>query len=318
MFGKKSNKNLQSSLTLGFLLILFCQVFICYGFNSTPMVNAPPGTVVGFEESKFPMTVVNSSNPCLVAPGLYDEFAEQLENHSYIIDTLDVGQSINQTELERFDILVMIAPFNSYTAQEINEIDLWVKNGGSLLIITEWDIYGDGLRNLTNHFGFNYPHQDGLRDSDDAVGNTLQFYIDSANIATHDITSGINRIEIYGATGLNESAAGSVTLIDTDDNSTTEWNKGGLANDIPVLSALEGGSLEKGKLVIITDSNIWDNGEDIDSDGLLDFYDSDNAALALNIINWLSVPYTPTAPLDIFSIISLFTLFVFIIYKKRK
>ncbi|MHA1125605.1 MAG: hypothetical protein ACTSO7_06980 [Candidatus Heimdallarchaeota archaeon] len=177
-------------------------------------------------ETITPSTTVNATNPCVVTPGLYDSFVEQLINNSYVVETIDVGETINPATLQSYDILVILPSAVSFTAEEITEIDIWVTNGGSLLLITDWDIYGDGVRSLFRNFGYDYPYQDGLRDDDDLVGNTLQFYIDTDNIVTHDVTSSVNRIEVYAATGFNETQTGAQNLIDTDNNDTTTWNTG--------------------------------------------------------------------------------------------
>jgi hypothetical protein len=146
------------------------------------------------------------------------------------------------------------------------------------------------MRDLAYYFGYNYPFEDGLRESDDLVGNMYQFYIDESNIISHEITSGVSRIEVYAATGLIDIPYNGITVIDTDNDNTSTWDTGGFANNIPVLSILTRGSILNGKLVIITDINLWNDVYDTDEDGTLNFYDSDNALLALNIMNWLSSP----------------------------
>jgi len=91
----------------------------------------------------------------------------------------------------------------------------------------------------------------------------------------------------------------------------------GYANNIPVLSALEGGAIGNGKLVTITDMSIWIDGSDTDGDGEMNFFDSDNEKLALNIINWLSAKTIPT-PIDFFSIITMLTLASIVIIKRKR
>jgi len=287
MFGKKHSVKIKSAIVLITISLIFFQFIVIS--NNTIQTRAAVGKIVAFEESHMPMTSINTTNLSGEGPGRYYSFVEQLTNNSYTVETIDAGEILSQGNLQNYDIIVIVASVTTYTAEEITEIDTWVKNGGSLLLITEWSYHGNGMRTIFNNFGYDYPEEDGVRDSDDTVGNTLQFYIDRDNMVTHDITTGVNRIEVYAATGFNETATGATTLIDTDGNDTTTWNTGGIANNIPILSALTGGAAGNGKIVTITDYNLWDSLNDIDSDGDNDFFDSDNERLALNIITMLTL-----------------------------
>ncbi len=327
MFGKKFSVKIKSVLILVTISLIVFQFLIINDNSSMIVTGTTTGKVVAFLETNTPMTSVNSSNLCLGPPGGYDSFVEQLENNSYVIETIDEGEKINQATLQNYDIIVILTSFVPYTVIEINEIYTWINNGGSLLLATDYDVYGAAVEDLLNNFEYDCPYRDGLEDSDDTVGTPLQFYIDIDNIVAHDITTDVNRIEIYAGTGFIGTPTGALNLIDTDDNDTTTWETGGLANNITILSAIVGGNAGNGKLVTITDTNIWNSDYDTDGDGDNNFFDSDNEKLALNIITWLtnepivtSTPstITPLFSVDFFSIITLLTFTSIVIIKRKR
>jgi hypothetical protein len=319
MKNKISTKKIKSIVIITSVLLFLTQLSYSFYVIAPPEISAAiDGSVVAFEESHNPMTVHNTSNPYSSMPGAYDTFVEFLENNSYIIETIDNGETINQETLQSIDILVIVNSNISYTAQEIEEISSWVNNGGSLLLIVEWWTFGNEMRSITNYFGYNYPYESGLNASDNLVGSQFQFYIDESNIVEHEITNGISRLELYGATGLNETPTEAVTLIDTDNDDTTGWEIGGYANDVPVLSILSGGPISKGRLVVITDSSMWIDNVDTDSDSDVNFYDSNHNILGLNIINWLAIKSTKQFSLEIFPIVTFFIFITLFIGKRRK
>ena len=77
----------------------------------------------------------------------------------------------------------------------------------------------------------------------------------------------------------------------TDSDGTGTWSDYSPAIGVSLMSAIDrGGTAGSGRLIVITDSNLWDSAYDYDFDGDINFYDSDNEILALNVIDWLSTP----------------------------
>ena len=245
---------------------------------------------VVFEEAHLPSYSIGS-NPAGDVAGGYAEFADYLASNGYKISTIDPGTTIEPSILASVDVLVIVAPMNVYFTSELDAIEDWVKSGGKLLLISDWTYFGLQARTIAARFNINMGG-DGICDSDENVGYPLGPYYVGANLLMHPITTGVTRVEIYGGDGITYAPGDEIRLIITDSDGTAYWYfTGSPAYSISVMSAFEGGTIGSGKLIVITDSNIWGSAYDIDSDGDVDFYDSDNEVLALNSINWLAIRY---------------------------
>jgi len=246
--------------------------------------------LVVFEEAHFPACSIGS-NPAAYGIGGYSEFANYLEVNGYIVSTIDPGTTINSTVLASADVLVIVAPQDSYLKTELDAIENWVKEGGSLLLIGDWIHFGSQARVIASRFNVNL-RGDGICDSDENVGQPLQPYYDSTNLLVHPVTEGVSRVEIYAGDGILTAPVEEIPLIVTDYDGTAFWfSDQSPALGVSVMSAFEGGAIGSGRLIIMTDSNIWDSISDVDYDGDVGFYDSDNEVLAINSINWLSTRY---------------------------
>jgi thermitase len=245
---------------------------------------------VVFEEAHLPAYTIET-NPAADVSGGYWDFADYLASNGYIVSTIDPGTTIDSTVLASVDVLVIVAPMNNYSSSELTAIENWVEGGGKLLLISDWREYGLQARTIASRFDI-FLAGDGICDSDENVGYPLGPYYDSENILLHPITTGVTRVEMYAGDGIITKPSGEVSLILTDSDDTAYWfSTGSPAKGVSVMSAFEGGAVGSGKLITITDSNIWDSFYDVDGDGDVDFYDSDNEVLALNSIIWLTIQY---------------------------
>ncbi|MFX1480317.1 MAG: Ser-Thr-rich GPI-anchored membrane family protein [Promethearchaeota archaeon] len=255
--------------------------------------------VVFFDEAHLPIYSIGS-NPAYSEEGGYSEFAGMLTTAGCIVNTIDPGTVIDATVLSGCDILVIEASQNAYAGAELDAIETWVEDGGSLLLISDHTNYGTNMDLLAARFGFDFAN-DILDDSDDGLGTGIpsQLFYDGPNILSHPITMGVSRVEMYAGDGLIAVPIDEIPLIKTDtDGTTTWWSDETPALGVSVMSAVDGGSAGEGKVCIIGDCNIWDNAIDTDEDGELNFYDSDNEFLAMNTIYWLTLPdsITVTSP----------------------
>ena len=243
---------------------------------------------VVFEEANLPLYTI-SSNPAADAVGGYAEFANNLIREGYKISTIDPGTTIDAYVLEPVDVLVIVCPQGAYSTSEIDAIENWVKaDGGRLLLIGDWN--GSGLQSnrIAARFDF-FLGGDMIRDHDEYVGlDTGRPYYDGANLHVHPITAGVSRVEVYKGDGIYRSPIDEFALIVTDLDGTATWYYGEPALGVSVMSTLDGDTAGSGKLVLMTDSNVWDSEHDTDNDGSLNLDDSDNAVLALNSIDWLA------------------------------
>lgn len=251
----------------------------------------PTGTGAGyvvFEEAHLPIYTVRD-NPAYEATEAYSEFADHLIDNGYIVSTINPGTAIDSDVLAPVDVLVICAPQNSYSTAEIDAIETWVKGGGRLLLISEWGSLGAVTSTIASRFNVTLK-LDTIRDTDENLDPTQDYrlYYDGANLLSHPITAGVTRVEIYGSDGIVSEPAGEIPLIVTDLDGTGTWDDYSPALGVSVMSAFDGGTAGSGRLVVITDSNIWDSACDKDNDTVIDFYDSDNEVLALNTIDWLA------------------------------
>jgi len=243
-----------------------------------------------FEEAHLPAYTIGS-NPAADIAGGYSEFAEYLTVKGYLVSTINPGTIIEPSVLEPADVLVIVAPQLSYLTSELDAIENWVKAGGNLLLISDWVSFGLQARTIATRFGVNM-RGDGICDYDENVGYLLGPYYSGANILASPITAGVARVEMYGGDGVLSAPSDEIPLIITDSDGSAFWyTDSSPAMGVSVMNAFHGGTAGFGKLIVMTDSNIWDSAYDVDGDGDVNFYDSDNEILALNSMNWFMVQY---------------------------
>ena len=249
----------------------------------------PNGRKILFDEAHLPAYSIGS-NPSYDVDGGYSEFANLLIVGGYNVETIDPNTIIDSSVLSEADILVIVCSQNAYTVSELDSIEKWVKEGGSLLVVTDWGVHGYQMDTIIARFGLDFSN-DLLNDSDDHIipGKTTWIAFEDLNLQSHSITLGISRIEMYSADGLVSNPIEITPIIMSDSDGTSTWKNGTIASSINLMSILEGGSASAGKICVIGDTNLWDNAYDADSDGNLNFYDSDNEILAWNTIDWLGV-----------------------------
>jgi len=250
--------------------------------------------VILFDEAHLPLYSIGS-NPAAAVVGGYSEFAGMLTAAGYIVNTIDPGTVIDATVMSGADILVVVVSQNAYTVPELDAIETWVGAGGSILLIPDRLGLGLMMEPLMARFDFDFA-DDIIRDSDDGLGtgDDSQLFYDGPNILSHLITTGVSRVEMYAGDGLIAVPVDEVPIIITDTDGTATWGDYTPALGVSVMSVVDGGSVGAGKVCVIGDCNLWDSAWDVDGDGEIDFYDSDNEILALNTINWLTPGPSPS------------------------
>jgi thermitase len=245
---------------------------------------------VAFEEAHTPLYSIGD-NPALDVISGYSEFANNLINSGYNVSTINPGTTIDQSILATIDILVIVAPQKGYLPSELHALESWVKEGGNLLLISDWGTYGAKARSIAANFNVNL-RGDMICDSNENCNNVCWPYYDDGKLLNHPITVNISRVEMYGGDGIISGPQDQNPVIVTDSDRTSYWsNDNSSAIRVPVMSVLDRGTAGYGRLAVIGDSNIWDSAYDVDEDGEIDFYDSNNSALAMNTINWFRINY---------------------------
>jgi hypothetical protein len=272
------------------------------------------------DEAHVPVNGICNDSIVFEYPDGYFLFADMLINEGYTVDRLNENDTIEYSALENYDLLIIFAPTADYTAVEIATIYNWTTNGNALLLVSDWGaIFGNSSNFIADPFGYEFA-VDAIYDTDDNEGNPYHMVLNETNIKSHAITNNVTEIEVYAPDGIIVDPIGTNDIIATDIDDTAMWLSGGFANNIPIVSALDGWGGSNGKLVLVSDSNLWTN-RDTDGDGIINFNEGNNSILALNIVNWLSpIIVTTTAPLQgvYFSFIAVFVLLITFIRVKRK
>ncbi|MFW9943891.1 MAG: hypothetical protein ACFFB7_02750, partial [Candidatus Sifarchaeia archaeon] len=248
---------------------------------------------------------------------------------AFVDDLVEAGFAVSRMDtfdsglFNASDVVICTLPYqyiDEYDASEIAALDAYVANGGSIFIQSDWTTNGDDIRDLANNFGYDWA-RDGLWDTDDA----MVWYYESRiaytgdNILSHPITTNVSRVEFYASDGFTTLPANAQRIIVTDWDGTSCWGEGGWladwqgADGVTLMAVSSYGS---GRVSVVLDGNFMDgtNGTseaDVDNDGVIDYFDSDNDRLLLNTIHWLagSVPandapvlsslsHTPVSPVN--------------------
>jgi hypothetical protein len=223
---------------------------------------------------------------------------------AFVDDLVEAGFAVSRMDtfdsglFNASDVVICTVPYyptDDYNTAEIAELDTYVSNGGSIFIQSDCTSYGDDLRALANNFGYDWA-RDCLWDTDDA----MQWYYESRiaytgdNILSHPITTNVSRVEFYASDGFTTLPGNAERIIVSDWDGTTcwggPWENWKAADGISPMAVSSYGS---GKVCVVLDGNFMDgtpgiNDADIDNDGELDYYDSDNDRLLINAVHWLA------------------------------
>jgi len=273
-----------------FLLVLNISLFSIIVIKTESMATEEIASIrIGFDETHNPSWYTGS----YITYGLFRNTL--MINHDVTILT----SVINEVVLSELEILIIVASQTLYTTGEIDIIEHWVRSGGSILLISDYqESTAAAVMGIADRFGFKQKF-DSLHDSDDYVVYEPWVVFSSDNIQSHEITTDVNRIEIYGGGGIIRSPSNVDHLVTTDTDGTASWSKEKTeANGIAIASVLDNNTYQNGRIAIFTDGNFL-TGFDQDNDGTVNFFDSDNDILALNTIKWLadtvSGPYQTSA-----------------------
>jgi hypothetical protein len=228
-------------------------------------------------------------------------FVDGLVSAGFAVSRMD---TFSAAFLNACDVVVCTLPkqyIDDYDAAEIAVLDAFVAAGGSIFIQSDWTTYGDDVRALANSFGYDWARDD-LWDTDDLqrYWQESQIYYTGDNLLSHPITTNVERVEFYASDGFTVLPTNVEKIIVSDWDNTNCWGEGGWydnylgADGITTMAVSKYGS---GRVCVVLDSNFMDGIEDIDSDGAVDYLDSDNDVLLLNTVHWLAgISATNDAP----------------------
>jgi hypothetical protein len=250
------------------------ELFIRNSFRWLAGAGIPEQTVV----------VDESHNPYRFIHYEHNPLANFLMFNGYNVVTM---RSFDSATFNDAEILLIFGGWSSYNTSEIGMIVDYVSNGGGLVLWGDNQIFCTELDPIGQEFGLFVNTTGALEDSDDFVTsiypNNFSIYWDGANIGTHPIMDGVDRVETDISTAFISIGSGTA-LISTDSDGTTTWEGGTPAIDIPVFAAT---SYNLGRVVFMTDYELA-AASDTESDGFPLLYDSDNPIFVANIFKWLA------------------------------
>ena len=203
------------------------------------------------------------------------------------------NRNLTKKVLDNVDILVIGNPIDDYFSNiEIKEIVDFVRNGGSILLISE---YGADYLQKTNlndisgmHFGIHFEKNliKSSADDDENSSSIVKIY----NSFNHEITNGLREIVIGGSCSLflDKEAESLLKVVkknvwtETFNGSASKWIKEQVQEQEQIIAACT--EFGQGKIVAFGDIDIFCNGTNF---GINSF---DNLKLIENIINWLIEP----------------------------
>ncbi len=233
-------------------------------------------TVV-FDQSHSPWGYVYST---------WNSLANFLMFNGYNVEWMN---TFDPTAYEDADILVICDGTVDYNTTEIAYVDDFVAEGGALLLWGDISALSQQVDPIGQEFNLFVNITGTIHDSDDHGPNTNYVIYDGDNIGNHPIMDGVDRIEVYVGNALNSIGTG-IALVTTDSDSTTTWNDGTPAINLPVFAAT---TYNMGRVVFLTDIDLG-RVIDGDADGFGCLYDSDNPIFLANVFSWLAENRAPS------------------------
>ena len=176
----------------------------------------------------------------------------------------------------RPDIVILPGSMTEYRPGEINEIEKFVSDGGSLLVLLH---IAPPLARVTERFGIVLSNAV-ISDRENLIdGQSQDFY--AKDISPHPVTEGVSRVALYGTWGLLPEKGARVVAASSD-NAYPDFNRNRVrdkdepAIKVGVVAISEYG---KGKVVVVADDAPLAN-------AFLGM--GDNRRLAENIVSWLA------------------------------
>ncbi|NHJ86089.1 MAG: hypothetical protein FK734_11555 [Asgard group archaeon] len=231
----------------------------------------------------------------------YEDFVADVKAAGHFIGVFEKNESVTYPyiyytleDLLEIDVLIIIEPFEYYTTEQIDIIEDWYNNyGGSLLLIRD-HYYDRPINDIAIRFGFSFSNHYVVEYDDYNYGDQEYVIYTGSNIVSHEITLGVNRVEMKGGPGITSYPTEAQKLIVTDNDGTSyfdDWpyNDGNEVPTIgaPVMCALENSTNEEGRLIVLGDPDFWSSGE-LGSGPIRPYLAVEgHSILARNSIKWL-------------------------------
>lgn len=229
------------------------------------------------------------------ASGRYKTFADLMTNDGYQVTPNNDKLTVANLAPHRILIVANAstsddATKSAFTNDECDSVESWVKNGGSLLLITDHEPFGSASEELGKRFGVQMSLQvavDPAHEKDDA----LLFSRDANQLGNHPIMTGrneserVNRVLTFTGQSL-KGPAGSVPLLKFADTAVNSMDERSIAGRSQGLALNYG----KGRVVVMGEAaqlSAQVYGEPPEPMGM-NVPGCDNQKMAINLMHWLS------------------------------
>jgi hypothetical protein len=237
----------------------------------------------------------------------YRPFAKLLENDGYRM--IPLRKDVSPHNLADTAVLVVVTAMGRddaamtmpFTAAECDAIEAWVRNGGSLLVVTDHFPFGQDVANLTRRFGvessggmtFDDKHHEGTDDSQ------LVFSRQNGLLADHAITRGVRRVMTFTGesvrggtpllkladTAVNRPPKTRVTRSGRDTRVEVEYGDPQPARGWSQAVVVEHG---RGRVVVLAEAAMLSAQRQGERRIGMNYPGCDNRQFALNVMHWLT------------------------------
>ena len=231
------------------------------------------------------------------ASGRYKVLADLMTNDGYRVTPNKVP--FTKEDLAKYDLLIAAnAPGlaseskSAFTEAECDCVEQWVRQGGSLLLITDHEPFGSGSERLGKRFGVNMSLLVTV-DPPNETSNGLLFAREKNQLGDHPIMRGrdaserVDRILTFTGQSLT-GPPGSVALLKFADTAVDE----GRGKRISAKGRAQGIALRLGKGRVVVMGEAGDLSAQVYGDPPqrmgMNVPGCDNRKMALNIVHWLS------------------------------
>ncbi len=211
----------------------------------------------------------------------YSQYAADLAYEGFAVSNMG---HFSPTFINACDVLVITHCTLDYTLDELDTLQAFVSEGGGLFIAGDWDGYGDEIRPIFQIFGYRADISR-IIDTDDYAGISEFVVYTGENLVNHSLMLGVSAVEQYRGTAFTELPTETKRIIVTDTDGTSDWFNGSSADGFTCWAAQ---TYASGRIVVAADSTWLIDNDDYDTDGSVNYLDSDNERLAMNTIRWLS------------------------------
>jgi len=309
---------IQEKLSLS-IITFFLLVVFCLGQNTTSTVEPPrtadlsfhpPIKMPAYPSGKGPLVQIDEAhNNFHTATGTYKPFAALIERDGYLVKRLK--DKITPERLHHTKILVIAdaqPPAEqgdppTFSKYEIDVLNAWVREGGSLFLITDHKPDPAAIEKLVNSFGVQINNGYVLNGYFSGQEKPIVFKRANKSIAVSPITNGrdpsekVNAIATFSGSAFKAGPEFQpVLILGQDKRSWIPKKLYDFHEDTPSISVsgwYQGACAEfgKGKIAFFSEAamftaQIFDQGKI--RVGMNHPLAKDNAQLLLNVLHWLS------------------------------